>query len=240
MNRTSDHLTWRQILDLLEGSDLSDSRAAHLRTCTTCAELGAEAEHLNEAFRFSREMTPSADLVTRVVARLDPYGPELVQEVEWARAEAEALSRPQGTIAESGDSWATRVRSAVAKVFSATLAADSWTGSAVAVRGSSTASPRILVYETADHTVSISIHLGPDPQDLVLDLVGQMAPKRGSALPPGIVAHLVTADGAGAEALVQPFGEFRFETLRSQPTRLTIDFGTDRIDIGPLPEVGAS
>jgi len=240
MNRKSDHLTWRQILDLIEGRDSSEPRAEHLRSCAPCGQLAKDARFLSETLHFARTTIPGELEAAEVVSRLDHYGPELVSEIEWARAEADRLSTSAlPSPGSTGDSWAARVRSGIARLLEAALVADSWMDQAVAVRGSSNASPRILVYETEDYTVSISLHLGADPQQPEVDLIGQMAPRQGTALPAGIVAHLVTDDGASLDSSVEPYGEFRFETLRSQPASLAIDFGSDRIEIGPFPEVGA-
>lgn len=240
MHPKSEHFTWRQILDVIEGRSDGGSADSHLDSCATCRTQLAEARELAATLRFAAEFTPTAASVARVLGRLDPYGPELAGEIAWARAEAERLSLPSSSAAESpaAEPLLARLGARVVALLRATLVADSWSTAAAGVRGTSTASPRILVYETPEYAVSLSLHLGADPESLELDVIGQVAPRKGAALPEGVMATLETMDGASVQSAVEPFGEFRFEGLRAQPLRLELQLGHERIEVGPLPELG--
>ncbi|MCA9754853.1 MAG: hypothetical protein KDA27_03555 [Candidatus Eisenbacteria bacterium] len=239
MKSNSEHLTWRQSLDLVEGRDDLGTKAEHLEACESCRSMVDEARMLASTFRFAADLQPSEALIAQVVGKLDHYGPELVQEIAWAREEAARLSGTSPSTARP-ESLGARLKSKVQDFLATTLVADSWATAAAGVRGASTASPRVLVYETTDYTVSISLHAGPDPERVELDLVCQIAPKQGSGLPAGLVAAVETADGETIETNVEPFGEFRFEKLASSPVRLELRTGEERVVVGPFPTHGAS
>lgn len=233
-----EHLTWRQALDLVEGRSNGASSDRHLAECTSCRAQVAEAGEFVATLRFVAESTPAPERIANVLGRLDHYGPELAGAIHWARAEAERLSAVTPAAVSASESLLTRVRDRVLALVRATLVADSWSSAAAGVRGTSTASPRILVYETVDYAVSLSLHLGPDPESLALDVIGQVSPKKGAGLPDGVLATLETVDGGSVASEVAPFGEFRFESLGSRPVRLELRLGDERIEVGPLPELG--
>jgi hypothetical protein len=98
-----------------------------------------------------------------------------------------------------------------------------------AVRGSTTASPRLLVFETDDYAISISL-LEKDSDNLVL--LGKVIPRTGTEVPPGIA--WLAAGGEEREASIETLGQFRFADVPRGALNLRIQIDDALIHIPPL------
>jgi hypothetical protein len=155
----------------------------------------------------------------------DP-GPNLIART-WAAILRDSATRRARELAAG-------VRAAVAEIW-ATLSADSLQPSA-AVRGADDAMPRLLVYETADYSVSLSFV--PAAEQGSTDIIGQVVPKSALELPQGGQVQVRNRPELDAYR-VSEFGEFRISGLaRAEGTSLTVAFPEMRIHLGPLPPLG--
>ena len=114
----------------------------------------------------------------------------------------------------------------------ANLVADSLTPSH-AVRGTSLASPRLVVYETTEFSVSLS--LSPIQKEGGLEILGHVMPKLADSIPPGGRAILRGASAPTVTPLSK-HGEFRFAAAGGKKVRIDVEIGKYRIVVGPLPE----
>lgn len=206
------HFDWEEILDRLEGRHAAEPEfSAHLETCDPCQTLRSEARALLGAMTLAATPEPSAILRART----------------WAQIASESARAKLGSIAAGA--------MAAAKEILATLVADSLQPS-LAVRGVTSAAPRLLVYETPEYSVSLSL------QDSSAsgrhDIVGNLMPKLAAEIPNG--AHMQVEDHPELGSVpISEFGEFRIEGLEVVPgTMLAIDLPEMRIHVGPLPAIG--
>ncbi|MCA9730045.1 MAG: hypothetical protein KC729_20345, partial [Candidatus Eisenbacteria bacterium] len=188
------HFDWQQVLDRVEGRIPYDAAFwTHLDSCSACAALRTDAEALVDSLLVAGAPEPGAGLMART----------------WSAILQDAAGRKVRSLVEN-------VRAVAAEVW-ATLVADSLVPSA-AVRGAATASPRLLVYETPEYSVSLSFLTGADRGRT--DLVGTVVPKQAPELPAG--GSVEVADRTDVEpAKVSEFGEFRFDGIAlAEATRL--------------------
>jgi hypothetical protein len=142
----------------------------------------------------------------------------------WAAIMEDSLSRGVRDIASG--------IKATARELWATLTADSLTPS-TAVRAGDHATPRLLVYETPDYSVSLSFV--PTEEKGRSDILGQVVPKNALELPGG--GEVEIADRPDLEKYrVSEFGEFRISGVKlAEVSHLTVEFPEMRIHLGPLP-----
>lgn len=112
----------------------------------------------------------------------------------------------------------------------ATLVPDALVPSA-AVRSAGAGRPRLLMYETEDHTISVSFSGRRGSERL--KLIGQVAPKRDLEIAPGgKVAVFGASDAAFGE--VNAYGEFVLEDVPPGDLHMDIVMGADAIQISPI------
>jgi len=252
MTAADSHITWKEALDFAEGRA---GLRSHSKNCSKCAETLAAASDLVGTLRLASSH-PSSDLgwadrawseLSEAVQSSPPS--DLAPDVAWAEAEAVRLSDSSidpatPTISERignkvqalGERLLDEVAQ-VARTVQATLLADSWTDAAVAVRGSSASAPRTLLYETDNHTVSLSFQPGLDPQRIDLAVIGQLTPHEGTELTANAIISVRGREGSEVVTSIDAFGTFRFDKLDQAPHNFQLIVGRDRIEIGPLPEL---
>ncbi len=207
------HPDWAEILDAREGR--APSLDPHLAGCARCRERDREAGELLARLAHARLEDAPESLKRAALNRV--------------RAEARTAALPTGA-------WAA-IRARFAEGLSevrAGLAADSLAAPG-AVRGSTEASPRLLLYETDAYSISISLAAG-EPTG-TLDLQGQVAPRRADRLPGG--GHVVLHRSGGlSEADLSEFGEFSFRGVPRGAVVLAVALGGELIRLGPLGSEG--
>lgn len=209
MTARDEHFDWEQILDRVDGRVPYDPAFwTHIQQCTPCASAHNEADGLREAMFLAAAREPGRLLIARA----------------WA-------SILEDRVTGRARQLATEIREAAAEVW-AVLIADSLAPSA-AVRGGNHASPRLLVYETPEYSVSLSFL--PAAEKGHADILGQVVPKSALELPAGGEVQVTNRpDLQGYQ--VSEFGEFRISGVAlSEGTRLTVAFPELRIHLGPLP-----
>jgi len=214
MTTGREHYDWEQILDRVEGRIPSDPGfRSHLESCPACAGARAEAERLRDALLLAGAKEP---------------GPLLVAST-WAAILEDSVSRGVRDLASG--------IGAAAKELWATLTADSLAPSH-AVRAADQATPRLLVYETPDYSVSLSFI--PTEEKGRTDILGQVVPKNAMELPEGGEVRIANRPDLEAYRMSE-FGEFRISGLtRIEGSHLTLAFPEMRIHLGPLPALRES
>jgi hypothetical protein len=204
------HCGWEELVaHVFDGTPLNDPK--HLEACETCSSSRRWLDALARGFELAAIPQPSPELV----------------DAAWARIREEQREPVRGR--ERGA--AERLREGIREVL-ATLTRDSL-APGFAVRSADVAAPRLLVFETADFAISVSL----DRSAETVDVHGQIVPKgkRSAALAGTVRVH---AGGRTLEAALSSFGEFAFETLPMQPLTLAIEIGETRIglSVNPLGE----
>jgi hypothetical protein len=204
------HADWEELIEIAIGGNDAPTNQ-HVSECATC----------REQLLIAREVVTSL-----FAAGVDEPGIGTINRAVRAVTAEAAEAR--------GASLADHVRSAVESLRDALVAglvADSWTPS-VAVRGATTAWPRVLVYETADHSISLS--MTPGEIERSTSIVGQVVPRGSEVLPDPRRATLL-GDGGERVTDLTEFGEFTFADALGA-TRLEILLGEQPICIDPLPD----
>jgi hypothetical protein len=196
------HWSWQEILDWVEKT-VDPTRDAHLETCSECGKRVEMARRLLARVGHARLSAP----------------PEHLLDSAWERVRDEWEAR--GAPGESRESPAERVRRGVRELW-ASLTADSLQPSLGVRGGSTTASPRMVRYETEDFAISIS--LSSDAASGAIAVRGQVVPLREGGLPPD-GRFLVSEEGEEHEAAIDGFGEFQVSGLASGAKRAAIRIG---------------
>jgi len=196
----SGHVNWEEILDYCEGERPPDDPVGeHILHCRRCRELLARAEATLHLLARGRDLQPPADAVDKAA--------------EVLQAELRGLSQPMPGRTVTGG--LERLREVLA-----TLVADSLVPSPTVRGAAEGGGPRVLLYETDDYAVTLSLPPATkcSPPDAVL---GQIVPRRGDILPAGGRAILNYRDARYEEAVSED-GEFRFDAIPSSPEGLSI------------------
>lgn len=215
----ANHVDWRQVVDALEShQDLDPALQAHVRECPACAQRVTEARELLGLLSEGRLPEAPPETRARAVARVRAA---LAGEVQTQSDAAELLATQlRGIFGALREVWGT-------------LAADSLRPDP-ALRGTGTASPRMLRYETDDFAVTLG--LSDDSDTLTRSLRGQVSPRRAGALPSNgwVAANLASGS---VEGPLTSTGEFLLRGLRSEASDLSIAFGETviRLEIPAQP-----
>jgi hypothetical protein len=219
----SRHPGWLEIVEAVEHGAPGGALGDHVKTCPLCGQWAAEVRGMLETFRDAADSRP----------------PEALMERTWIRLrEALEATKPTGAqrLAAGLGRLAERAGSRIRDVWAA-LVADSLRPS-LAVRGSTVATPRALVYETDDFAVSLSFT--HDPKRKRLHVMGQVIPK-GSVQ--GSLEGGRVEIGAGEDRIEAPLsahGEFRFRDISSAaPLELSVLLRDQRIRFEPLRPLDA-
>ncbi len=100
-----------------------------------------------------------------------------------------------------------------------------------AVRGTETALPRLLVYETDEYAISLTFQAPPEAT--LLKLIGQVVPKIAPDLPPG-GEIAVWSEAETKFGRLDTNGEFSVEGVPSGDLHIDILLGTDSIQLSPI------
>ena len=215
------HPSWREILEFVEpGPSRGRSLEPHLRSCSSCSRLAESARELLGLFAEARLPDPPRHLVEATVTRI-------LDELRGRSAE-----QPAGSLASDFVERAAQQVKDLAGAVWASLVTDSLTANH-AVRGSGESRARMLLYETEE--VSIAVSLRPGSTSDRRDVRGQVTPKREGTLPPGGTAR-VAAAGKEIEAELSEFGEFTAADVPAGELLLTIGLGGQRISLRVDPE----
>lgn len=213
------HLRWEDVLDALEPAGAARTgEAAGLDAlagnCQVCVSMVSDARRLLDGLRAARF----------------PQAPAAVIEAALARVLDEARSAAPGRLAGLAGSLERGLRRAGASLreIEAMLLGDSFVPSP-ALRGGTVASPRMLVYGTDAHVISLSIQPGAGAPGCVA-LRGQISPQSDAELQPGGQAVLEW-DDATMDCPLSPFGEFFFPSVSLRGARLSIVAGETRIRV---------
>lgn len=206
---SENHASWEKILDAIESPETCDPAIrSHLQRCRRCARFADKARRILGLLADARLHQPPRALLEGTIARVQA---ELLEQAGAMEPERSG-QRPQDT--------APRPTGKIAEIWAA-LVADSLQPSP-SLRGVAWASPRMLLYETDAFSVTVSVT--SDQTGEYWNLLGQVAPKEGSSLPPGGRA----VAGTGAEAVEAPltqFGEFSLHRLTPAVEEVSILIG---------------
>jgi len=210
---TDRHPSWEEILDHLDAGEPADSpEHRHVSACASCSRLAEEIRRILAGMRAARLCEPPRESVERAIAAV------MRELAAQPRGLARVLSGP---LAAAGEIWARLVGDSLA--------------AGAAVRGAAGSRPRMLLYETDDFAITLSLaHVAPAG----MDVIGQVTPRGSAALPSGGRAVLTHA-GRSEETPLSPFGEFVFENERAEVDDLSILLAGSRIRLS-LPEISAS
>lgn len=199
--------------DPLQGTIGSeDSARRHLLGCPDCADRMAEWR-----------------AVAWSVALASPEPePGVVAEI-WREAQRRTQPQPETEVPFAAGRPARGLRSTFRRL-AATLRPVPLQP-ALAVRGPAVAAPRLLIFETEEHTISLSISLSPAPGGA--RIIGGIAPKAGCTLASGGRVALY----AGGQALtgeISSYGAFTLDGVPIGDLHLEINLGGDVIEISPI------
>jgi hypothetical protein len=203
-------------LDPRSGSDSEKAswevERTHLLTCTDCARRAVEF----------RETLWALELAT------DEPAPGLVTQV-WleARRCLDLDSHPEKGLARR----LTGKLGGLVRELAASLTVESATPS-LAVRGANRAAPRLMVFETEEYTVSVSVSGTAQPDRFCL--VGHVTPKVSESLPGSGQATVF----GGAEVIRVPLnelGEFEVDAAPRGDLHIDLELGGARIQLSPVP-----
>jgi len=144
------------------------------------------------------------------------------------------LNRLRSEFAERANEGSERnrlaeVASAVRDVVATLVSGDGFAG-AVGVRGGHTSAPRLMVWETEDHSFSVSFE---DQAGGRVRVRGQVAPRKSHELGSGTAVLVQGSDRIEAE--ITATGQFAFpEVPRASALRLEVLLGSDRVQLGPV------
>jgi hypothetical protein len=213
------HVDWQQIVDALEShQDLDPALQAHVRECPACAQCVAEARELLSLLSEARLPDAPRETIARALVRMNAaLGGE-------AHAQSDAAGR---LVARLRD-----IFGALREVWG-TLTADSLRPDPT-LRGTVSAAPRMLRYETDDFAVTLG--LSEDTDTLARILRGQVSPRRAGVLPSNGWVAASLASGS-VEGPLDANGEFLLRGLRSEASDLSIAFGETviRLEIPARP-----
>lgn len=206
---SAEHPTVEEMLGyLVEEGTVPESIRAHTATCRACAESWNVAERLVAAARVALAVEPSDTLIERT----------------WRHIErARALDPAARAIAHAGDA----LRGIVAVLVGDTARPSH------AVRGATTALPRVLVYETDAVGISLSIE---EHGERAIAVKGQIMPRHEPSLPDGGRA-IVAADEACVEVPLGAFGEFDAGVVPRATLHVVVVIGSTRVEL-PAVSIG--
>lgn len=207
-----DHVTFAEMAEYVDsGRAPSKHFLNHLQECATCSELEREIRNLIGAMRISGHPEPSDDLIRSTWKRIQSLG----------SGEEAVVRELIGTVREKlREVWATLAPDALAP--------------SLAVRGTTSASPRLLVYESEDYAISLSFTFSRECQ--AMDILGKVIPKTSTQIPPeGRV--VLYEDDSEHEAELGEHGGFRYTQIRRGPIRLDIELGEYRIHLPRIEEI---
>jgi hypothetical protein len=170
-----------------------------------------------------REMIWALEL--SAVPELGPQKIEAIWREVRARASGNAPPELAGIMTQMKESLARGLR-----VIAATLVQETLIPSP-AVRGTETASPKLLVYETEEYAISLTFQTLPESTRL--KLIGQVVPKTAPDLGPGGEVA-VWSESETSAGPVNPNGEFTLEGVPAGDLHIDILLGTDSIQLSPI------
>lgn len=118
--------------------------------------------------------------------------------------------------------------STVRDVMATLISGDGFAG-AVGVRGARASAPRLMVWETDEHSFSVSFENTGGGR---VSVRGQVAPRKSHELHPG-KASLLSGDQR-VESTISATGQFSFAEVSRGTVRLEVVMGSDRIQLGPV------
>jgi hypothetical protein len=169
---------------------------------------------------------PDEILIARLELSAIPGPDPRVVDATWRRMVAEGTP-----LIERARAWMARTGQTVRQVV-ADLAHEGTAVPAEALRGSSTATPRMLVYETDVVTISLQLEHDGDR----VSLRGQLIPHTDREPFEGARAEVRGGDELWGTDLTE-FGEFELRGLPRGPIDLVLGFDDQVIRLSPLPEV---
>ncbi len=224
----STHPDWKEILACVEADDArapDEAVREHVETCQACSRLAGEVRRLVATFADARLPEVPPLLLEKTMAALTR---ELASESPVCRRAAPTRRGAIETLLRRAGETLTEVW--------AEMMADSLRPNH-ALRGATVASPRMLLYETPSHAISLS--LAECAAGSALEVTGQVTPKMSAELPTGGVAMLKSGDTV-LEAGLSEFGEFVFPNVPQGEIRLEIALGESLIRIAPITGLSES
>jgi hypothetical protein len=217
----SPHPSFEEILDAAEGRPDSESVAAHVAGCDTCRPVATRAASILAALSEARGL----EEVPRELRD---------RALDAVRRELDGLrSAPHGAGGFLGDLVA-HLRDTIETTIG-TLVADSLQASAATRAGAEvTATPRMLLYETPDYDITLSIAAGPTAG--ILEIAGQVTPRAGE-LPTDGIAGIEVGDHTATSSLTA-HGEFAFDAVPRGAIAVEIGLGGTIIRLEPIPRHG--
>jgi len=213
-NEKPDHPTWDDLISHAQDPTADRSIDAHISHCSPCREQLDEALRLLAIFRDAREARFSAP-----------------DRAEAKRILAEELKR-QARIGAVSVGERLRETAATLKEVWADLVLDSLSPSHALRGGAGTAAPRMLLYETGDHTITLSLPAG-SPPGAPQALHGQVAPRGDAPLPFNAQAFFEdAATGGRAEGVtLSPEGSFSLPAIPEGQASLTLILADEKIHL---------
>jgi hypothetical protein len=208
-----DHIPWADIVEYVDSGEASPHFLEHLRECESCSQSHEQVRKLVGAMRIAGHPDPSGELILTT----------------WSRIQAlDSSQRDRADARDVIDSVKDKLRE-----IWATLAPDALAPS-LAVRGTTSASPRLLVYESDDYAISLSFSLKGDGR--TMDILGKVIPRTSAYIPPG--GHVILfEDDSEHEAELEEYGGFRFGDICRGPIRVDVEVGDYRIHLPRIEEI---
>jgi len=210
----SKHPAWEQILGAVESPARAPSEIQeHIRTCDDCAVVAEEARRILESLSAEQLPHPPRPLVEQTLAALS----QRLRDRE-ASASARLQEELRALAARLREGW---------QAAAAALIADSWRASP-ALRGSAGTGSRMLIYETDDFSIALS--LTDDPDSTGRSLIGQVVPRQGTSLPPAGWVLVRQAPEVVGERLTD-LGEFQLAGLAPEIIDLDLVLGDKHVSL---------
>jgi hypothetical protein len=208
---TSGHVEWSSLLDFIETGG-AETVGAHLSACGPCAARAARLRRFLDVLQAASTEEPSDELIERTWRMIADARDVNAPDLGWTEVVARLRER---------------LAAGVRRV-AASLVADSLVPSP-GVRGATTATPRMLVYETDAYGISLALCQRPT----TYELRGQVVPRRGTELP-RVRSASIQIDRWTRELILSEIGELRADDLPPGELRLALRLGNDEIALGPI------
>lgn len=208
---TTHHMRWMEVLDHVEAGGPSGPHADHLRRCRSCRQMEIDATAILGALPIAGLPSPSDDLIEGTWRRMTAIAMGGAS-AEQQQGETGGLAALRGRLREI---WAVLVSPPLVPSH--------------AVRG--TATPRLMMYETDEFVVSISISEGS--ARMTRELLGKVIPRVATRLPEkGRV--ILRQSGREETGDLSEFGGFRFVDIPSGEIAISIEVASALIRIPPI------
>jgi len=211
------HPSFREILDVTERGDTDGAVVEHIQACQRCLRTSEVAGELIATMQRAATLDPvPADVHARALRQVQ-------DELALADAGRRVGSVLQALVDELG---------ARARRITAALAGDSFEAALATRAGAEiSAAPRMLLYETDDFEITVS--LAPSETSRSLDIAGQVTPHEGELPAGGVVG--IRSGGQTVTCELSSYGEFTIDSVAAGELEIELALDTAIIRLAPIP-----